>query len=86
MKELKIIQNFQSNEIKQRILPISHNYLHMKVAYCYNNDGHEDLPFCRPSEGHTTGESTFKKWMTFLKKLDEIGQTVLEFAPTVYQQ
>jgi hypothetical protein len=39
------------------------------VRYCYNNKVHEDLLFCRPLDGHTTGEAIFQNIDEFFKEM-----------------
>jgi hypothetical protein len=40
------------------------------VRYCFENRVHEDLLFCQPLKGRTTGEDTFKKLNEFFTAND----------------
>ena len=57
-------------------------YLLSYVRYIYNNDIYEDLLFCPPLHGRTTGMDIFQKVDDFFTEVGHFGQTVLVCALT----
>ena len=51
-------------------------YLSSYFRYIYNNSIHEDLLFCQPLHGRTTGWIFFRKLMIFSRKWRYLGRTV----------